>query len=999
MSTDRRKTPGARGFTLAEVLVAMAVFTIIFLAALLIYDRSNRMFSQDTQAADMQQNTRVAYEKLVQDLRLAGFDYKRAGAPTSAYPVVARSAAYVVGQMVLPIPNNGHIYKCTTTGTTSSTVPSSWSTTSGATVTDGTVVWTESGSVTSAFDQPDEQIEYAWSSAITVRANYDYDIPNDSAHYDHGRESAYETAQFPVVTTGNHEIVTYALHSDKPGAANGDSVTFYADVNNGGSPSRTAYPGGNPERLITISNVDLSNNNPPYTLYRYTLADDGSVVSTPLASNIRSLNFQYWEDKPATQPLKDFSATPVAITNVGGGDQYDPSDPTTLNGPNRRIRAKIRAITVTLVGMNSNQDFDYNDGDTLAPHYRKMTLATTIVGRNLGVVPLPQNPVQPPPKPINVTVCYGYCGVANIGWTPGSGSTGAESYSVAYDTSSGGDFSNFFPAGTLTNFALDMTQVDKTVPYYFKVWATNGVGSTPSDVVGSVSIQNATKPSVPTNFVASVSTSSSPISGKVNLSWTAPTTNATGSPSCTTGTTTVNTIPAELMGYRIYRGTTSGFDADSGSLIADENSPGFMSDGAGNWFYTDTTVSNCVDYYYRIRAIEWCAAAGNQNTSGNQYDGISHVTPSSSSPGVHGFASSGAVPMAPASLAVVSATCATAPATPNLCTPINLSWAKVTTDTLGNALNITQYEVYRTQKKSAAVISGPTLADTVTTTAGAGTVSWAEPSATLAAYDPADNVKYTYEYYVVATSCSLDSAHSNVVSVPAAACTTSGVVSASGGTGGSGTSASPYVGATLISVGGATFTSVMVSIDGGAYTAVSGSPFQVPWTDSADYTVHTFTFEVSTATCTNEVLPTFYIQNSAPSCSAGLTLANPTATTVTLTLTNTATEALNLQGIDITWGGQSKLNWTSLKAPSTTAITPAPVCSGSSACSASFTTSTLGASSDKSIPVSGGGSLVYTMGFTISNGNPTVSSANVTGVTVHYTRISTGSLTFDCVVK
>ena len=72
-----------RGFTLAEVLVATAVFALIFVATLMIYDRSNRVFSAGSQASDLQQNTRVAYEKLVSDVRLAGFDYKRGGVPTN----------------------------------------------------------------------------------------------------------------------------------------------------------------------------------------------------------------------------------------------------------------------------------------------------------------------------------------------------------------------------------------------------------------------------------------------------------------------------------------------------------------------------------------------------------------------------------------------------------------------------------------------------------------------------------------------------------------------------------------------------------------------------------------------------------------------------------------------------------------------------------------------------------------------------------------------------
>ncbi len=88
--TNRSKpaTESQRGFTLTEVLVASAIFTIIMLAALLMYDRSNKVFKSGSESADLQQNTRVAYDKLIADVRMAGFDYKRAGKVSSLGPPV-----------------------------------------------------------------------------------------------------------------------------------------------------------------------------------------------------------------------------------------------------------------------------------------------------------------------------------------------------------------------------------------------------------------------------------------------------------------------------------------------------------------------------------------------------------------------------------------------------------------------------------------------------------------------------------------------------------------------------------------------------------------------------------------------------------------------------------------------------------------------------------------------------------------------------------------------
>src|SRR5688500_9455446 len=108
MSIRRRSRASQAGFTLTEVLVGTAIFAILLIAALLVYDRSNRVFKSGVEAAEMQQNTRVAFDRMVADLRLAGFDFDRDGVPTSL----------------------------------------------------------------DQFQQPDEQIEYAGTAAITIRSNF-----------------------------------------------------------------------------------------------------------------------------------------------------------------------------------------------------------------------------------------------------------------------------------------------------------------------------------------------------------------------------------------------------------------------------------------------------------------------------------------------------------------------------------------------------------------------------------------------------------------------------------------------------------------------------------------------------------------------------------------------------------------------------------------------------------------------------------------------------------
>lgn len=92
-------------------------------------------------------------------------------ANTNSKPAWVASTAYAVNDLVMPTSanENGHYYKCTTAGTSSSTEPT-WPTASGATVADGTVVWTESGKFWSDWVQ-------LLDSSDTTRVKVDGGIP------------------------------------------------------------------------------------------------------------------------------------------------------------------------------------------------------------------------------------------------------------------------------------------------------------------------------------------------------------------------------------------------------------------------------------------------------------------------------------------------------------------------------------------------------------------------------------------------------------------------------------------------------------------------------------------------------------------------------------------------------------------------------------------------------------------------------------------------------
>lgn len=652
--TRRRFSNSQAGFSLIEILVAMTIFAVIVVAALLVYDRSNRVFKSGVEAADMQQNTRVAFDKVVGDVRLAGFDHDRDGKPTAL----------------------------------------------------------------NQEQQPDEQLEYAGPHAITLRANFNY----TEAGTDGGRVKLLETgpspdgdptSKFPIVTTSNDEIVTYALVPDTPGATT-QTLTFYADVTDGSKERRQAFPGGSAEDKIDITGVDLCAtgcNQPPYTLYRFTVTPTGTVNRTPLASNIRTINFEYYTDILGT--------TPLTITDPGGG-KYDPNSPASLNATGRTERSQVRAIRVRLVGMNAANDFRYTQpGETIASakNKRQYPLESLVVSRNLGKHGMREQQTSAPGTPKLVSAGFNYCSVVKLTWEPPAANPSfgdVETYYVLFDS----DTSKTDPAtdppiesrsvGLATTAYIKVP--DPTIAYRFSVAATNSWGTAYSteQLIGTP--KNGTKPDAPTGLLASGgSEAGAPplVENKIVLQWTPPTTNVT-SPSGlnqeslhkTTyaggGVTTVGPVearPEEWQGFEIHRGTDKTFTPTAATLVGIGKGTSFV----------DTSAGNCKTYYYRIRVLEYCAAANNQNTTNDKATAVSDYYPPVGSDAISGYTESDIAPEKPGPL-VVSGTSACSGGN---CT-VNMSWPAVKTDVNDNQVSIIRYdiEVLQTGPSGESPVSG-----------------------------------------------------------------------------------------------------------------------------------------------------------------------------------------------------------------------------------------------------------------------------------------------------
>lgn len=741
------------GFTLTEVLVSIAVFTIIFIGALMIYDRSNRVFKTGTEASELQQNTRVAFEKLVSDTRMAGFDYDRDGIPFSSASGVNAwqgSRAYAVGNVVTPTSANGYTYLCTTAGTSNSTEPVVWSTTVGGITNDGTVRWTTQAGV-NQFQQPDEQIEYPGAHAITFRANFDYEQHRDASY---GREGAQanslygkpnlESPQFPVITTGNDEIVTYALHSERTGVTtNTDSVKFYADV-----PDRRSFPGGRSENLVTIDDVDLclsGCNNPPYTLQRITLDDDGLPVRTPLATNVRDLTFQYYSNDVGTGTPLTYSETSLTSASPpsAGGGQYNPLTPAT-SATLRNERGKINSVRITLIGMNQGvAEANYiNPAEAVTSpvrNYRTYQLTSLVVPRNLGKVGQHEVQTAPPGAPRLQSVCVGYCGMAKVEWIapPANADEGqVEQYVIIYDTVSPPVRYQQFVLGGTSGYVSGLTPGTR---YYFTVAAVNSYGTRkavdvlPASAPGLDPI-NRTTPSDPSNMTATGNpTAGMPAAqqNQITLNWDAPSTVTAGSVNCifvgggaSSGSAVVP--PLEIDQYEVWRGDTANFVPPGAGKLVSINTKNDLVINQSSVRFIDRTAVPCKRYYYRVRGLK--ASCNPPNGTNNQggFTPSTNYFPNTADLAFEGKADPSNIPGTPVSLLPGGILApAPAPSCGVTCT-VTLEWPKVVVDasTPAKAMTVEDYVLTRERWKSGALDTdttpGPASVDidVVDTTAG-----------------------------------------------------------------------------------------------------------------------------------------------------------------------------------------------------------------------------------------------------------------------------------------
>ena len=80
---DRRFPRSSAGFSLVEMLVSTALFSLVLASMYLLYTTMLGTMSRGEMFSDLQQNARVGLQRMVQDVRMAGYD------PSNAIPLLA----------------------------------------------------------------------------------------------------------------------------------------------------------------------------------------------------------------------------------------------------------------------------------------------------------------------------------------------------------------------------------------------------------------------------------------------------------------------------------------------------------------------------------------------------------------------------------------------------------------------------------------------------------------------------------------------------------------------------------------------------------------------------------------------------------------------------------------------------------------------------------------------------------------------------------------------
>lgn len=479
--------------------------------------------------------------------------------------------------------------------------------------------------------RPDEQIEAAYATAITVRADFDADDPVDA---DLPEQSLGGSGSaFLAVSTGNDEIVSYVLA--KADGSSTDTLTFSADV---GNTVRDATI-----EDVSIGTVDLAQTDPPYTLYRLVLENDSAgccgtsfARRIPIVDNVRSLRFRYY-DRAGNEIV------------APGGDETAGAIAT---------RSEIRRVGVEIEALTRDSDphwLDPDDANADTRMFRKFRLSGEITPPNLGRAAIPdlQADATPPGPPGSPWLYPGHCEGLFVDWPANPPQDEVAYYRVAYGTNPAA--LDGLRSSTLPG--LYVGGLDDGVTYRVTVEAVDASGNRSSaSSLAQATTTNSNTPEAATDLQAVGS------QGQVDLNWTETAANVQS-----TAGDPASPMIRDLSGYRVYRGTSSGFVPSGANRIADETSVANLPAPE----FVDATVAACRPHYYRVRAVDACGVEGQDSNeaSAQSWTDVDPLAPLD----VQAFASGAS--------------------------QVTVIWSPVQEDVDGNPVYVDTYKIYRSPEQ------------------------------------------------------------------------------------------------------------------------------------------------------------------------------------------------------------------------------------------------------------------------------------------------------------
>ena len=112
---------GQGGFTLVELMVAMSIFLLILVGIFQVFDPSRNAYQASSRKLDVQQNARIAMDRMARQIRMAGYfpenlDNNAANDVSNSIQVATESALSVAGDLDVTGASSAYTFCLDTTG-------------------------------------------------------------------------------------------------------------------------------------------------------------------------------------------------------------------------------------------------------------------------------------------------------------------------------------------------------------------------------------------------------------------------------------------------------------------------------------------------------------------------------------------------------------------------------------------------------------------------------------------------------------------------------------------------------------------------------------------------------------------------------------------------------------------------------------------------------------------------------------------------------------------